>query len=658
MDVLQAAAPSPIMDPNAVLASVFGHAGLRSGQAEAIAGLLAGRDVQVLLPTGGGKSLCFQLPAVVARRRGAGLTLVVSPLIALMHDQVSALKARGVAAAALHSMQDELEQREIVAHMLTGKLDLLYISPERAALPGFRRLLGRSKVALLAIDEAHCISQWGHDFRPEYMRLGELKRELRVPTIALTATATPVVMDEIGEKLGLLEPTVVRGSFTRDNLRFAVTHVRTDAQRLGLVTAAIERAGLPQADGRVIIYCATRKKVEAVAEHLKGRGLPVGYYHAGRTELQRRRAQERYHTGKTPILVATNAFGMGIDHPDVRLIVHFQAPASLEAYYQEAGRAGRDGAAAECHLLFGLSDLVTQRFLARKQGGDERAQGRRNTLLGHMEGYARSSRCRQVVIAEYFAGAVTGDCGACDSCAPRAGEPLAISSPLAPKRLERPAEPLPQASREVILRAAAGLRRPCGKIALARALRGSKERRLKRFGLLELPEHGALRAHSETDLLGAIDELLADGGLVTKGKKYPTVWLAGRPVRGRRDANAPARASRPHKPPLWRALDTYRRRTARALNWKTYMVFPNAVIALLVEHQPRSAWELQQIRGLGPAKIGRFGEDIVALVNEHGGGHDGQSFRDDGPTVVPLDDGPFIEPVDDDEILEDPVGSV
>jgi len=329
-----------LTEPNQILHELFGFREFRFGQQDAVDAVMQNRDAVVLLPTGGGKSLCYQVPAVAFRRQGKGTTVVISPLIALMQDQVAALSGRGIAAAAMNSHQDDEQRRDVSAQFLKGELDLLYVSPERAALEGFRRMLRKVPVALLAIDEAHCVSQWGHDFRPEYMRLGELRELFSGPTIALTATATPRVMTEIVAQLQMRNPTLVKGDFTRANLAFSVQHLRGDEARLDALIAALDEAGMRSRKGehgRAIIYCATRKKAEDVAKKLKSANVPCSHYHAGRTQLARSRAQNAFEAGRSKVLVATNAFGMGIDYPDVRLIVHFQSPASLEAYYQEAG---------------------------------------------------------------------------------------------------------------------------------------------------------------------------------------------------------------------------------------------------------------------------------------------------------------------------------
>lgn len=603
---------------------VFGHGSLRPGQAEAVGAAASGKDAVVLLPTGGGKSLCYQLPAVVLRERGQGPTLVISPLIALMRDQVDALRGKGVRVAAVNSQQDALDNRAAMGDFMCGRLDMLYASPERAALSGFREAVKRANISLLAIDEAHCISQWGHDFRREYMRLHELKEQLAVPTIALTATATPKVLDEIVERLGMESPTVVRGSFARANLTFAVSPIASDHDRIEQLVRLLDAHNLrTPGRGRALVYCATRKKVEAVATALKQREFAVGYYHAGRSDLARSRAQTAYDMAKRPILVATNAFGMGVDSPDVRLLVHFQTPGSLEAYYQEAGRAGRDGAPATCHLFFGIQDLVTQRFLSQKAGASASIEARRQAQLRAMEDYARSEHCRQRVLCSHFTGDSDGaTCGICDTCQEPAEVEqrwVAFEAPRAKRAAEAPVEALPELERELILQAAAALVRPVGKVTLAKALRGGRDKNVRRNGLTKLPQHGELSQRNEPSVVAAIEQLLRDGILEKRGVKYPTVWLKGRPVRGKRAASGSAGAAKSTRTrgshtPLTRALDNYRRRMAKSLRWKPYMVFQRKVIKAIDEERPENLGALQQIHGMGPAKVERFGGDILEMV--------------------------------------------
>jgi ATP-dependent DNA helicase RecQ len=603
-------------DPLAVLSGVFGHAGFRGGQQEAVEAVLTGRDAVVLLPTGAGKSSCYQVPAVLLARQGAGTTIVVSPLIALMIDQVASLQARGIAAAALHSHQEDDERRDVIAALLRGELAVLYISPERAVQDGFLRLIARARIALLAIDEAHCVSEWGHDFRPEYMRLRELRDVVRVPTIALTATATPRVMAEIVQSLQLRTPAIVRGDFRRPNLAFEVQQHKGDETRYLATIEALEQAGVRAPNGgRAIIYCATRKKTEAVAERLKQAGFGAAHYHAGRTALARDRAQRGFSSSKTRVLVATSAFGMGVDYPDVRVIVHFQAPGSVEAYYQEAGRASRDGAPGRCVLLFGASDLMTQRRLAEHAGGSHR----RDDALTALERYANANQCRQLLLCAHFTG--THDhamCGTCDVCI----DPHAVREQRITSHDARPVThaALTSEQQQLVLDAVGSLRRPIGKTNLAKMLRGSTCKAMSAHGLLHLPQHGALPDTAEDALVAGIEQMIKERKLARRGRKYPTVSLPGpRPSR----AGDPRPSSRPpanryvRTSGLTTELESYRKRMARQLKWKAYMVFQTGVIRAIDRDRPATKDALLRIPGLGPAKIARFGDDILAVVRRN-----------------------------------------
>jgi ATP-dependent DNA helicase RecQ len=608
----------------AVLREVFGHAAFRAGQETAVDAVLAGRDAIVLLPTGAGKSLCYQVPAIVLARRQR-TTLVVSPLIALMNDQVSALAGRGIAAAAIHSHQDDDARRAAIGALMRGELALLYVSPERAVADGFRRLLGRAPIGMIAIDEAHCVSQWGHDFRPEYLRLAELRdgpEGIDAPVIALTATATPRVMDELAASLALRAPAIVRGDFARPNLAFEVSHLGRDEARLEATIEALERAGLRQriGSGRGIVYCATRKKSEAVAAALRSAGFAVGHYHAGRTALARERAQEAFGMGRTRVLCATSAFGMGIDFPDVRAIVHFQAPGSLEAYYQEAGRAGRDGMPGTCLLLYGPGDLMTQRRLHELEGGSALVQRHREEALESVTAYAFADRCRQQILCAHFTGG--GDhppCGRCDVCV----DPEQARARQTP-RPEVEVAVLPPAARQIIVDAVGALGRGIGRVNLAKALRGSRAKEMTANGLLHLPQHGLLQEANEASILAAIDELVKERRLVRRGRKYPTLALPGaaRPAastarRGSPTGERPVRARRPRTTDVQLELDRYRKRMARKLRWKSYMVLQRATILAIDRQRPASLSDLARIPGIGPSKLEKFGDDILAVVRRY-----------------------------------------
>jgi ATP-dependent DNA helicase RecQ len=594
-----------------VLAEVFGHAEFRSGQRMAIDAVLAGRDAVVLLPTGGGKSACFQVPAVVLARAGRGCTVVVSPLLALMHDQVRALQSLGVEAQALNSTLEPADQRRVVKAFEAGQLELLYVSPERAAQARFRASLAKADVALLAIDEAHCVSQWGHDFRPEYMRLHELRRRATCPVIALTATATRQVLDELATGLELDAPVQIEGGFGRPNLGFEVHPLRTDAARHRLLLEAIAQLG---GDGRVIVYCSTRKQTQRVSKALTQAGVDAGYYHAGRSKLARERAERAFATGKRSVLVATNAFGMGVDFPDVRLLVHFQTPGSVEAYYQEAGRAGRDGAPARCLLFFGASDLMTQRRLALSKRSTKTQRARVEAAIEGIVDYAGTDGCRQQAMSTYFGAAKpTDECGRCDVCRGVAARPSAASRPK-----QTPAVSCPEGLDAAVLTALAPLPKPTGRLDLARALRGSKAKTVRKLGLAHVAFYGAFSERTQAEVLAALDTLLGSGALVRRGRKYPKLWLASAdvPARGRSAGGTRGRSRRSE---LARELENYRRRTARRLGWKPFMVFHRKVIAGVERRQPRELEELASIPGLGPAKIEQFGEDILDLVRRAGG---------------------------------------
>ncbi len=595
----------------------FGYDRLRAGQQAAVDAACAGRDVLVVLPTGAGKSLCYQLPAMWHRQRGRGPTLVVSPLIALMDDQVQALAARGMRAAALHSQQPACAQRQTLAALRAGSLDMVYASPERALMPGFLNALTRCDVAALAVDEAHCISVWGHDFRPEYARLLRLRQVLAVPVMALTATATARTQAAIVASLGLQAHVHVQGHLRRPNLRFAV-HVLPKAQaRLEHLAQALHAAGLGRdaAQGRAIVYCATRSRVDQVAQALVGGGLAAAAYHAGHPEGQRRAAAQAFVYGTAPVVVATNAFGMGIDQADVRMVVHMQAPASVEAYYQEAGRAGRDGAPAQCLLLCGDNDWVVQRRLqsGRAPVAVDRARAQ---ALAAMQGYVGLRACRQQYMIDYFAttaapAPAAWRCGVCDACMnPSAltGAPAAASDgvALAPHVLDQ------------IVAAVESLRRPAGKVALAQALRGSRAKPALATGLTPAQGAGALRAQLQTALVAAIEQLIDAGRLERRGRKYPKVWLAGRAVRQAPAAGKPAKRQKRVGSPLRRALENYVRRTARHLGWrKAYMVLTREVMLQIEHERPMTLDALAAIKGIGPSKVERFGVDVLALVRDH-----------------------------------------
>jgi len=620
--------PEAPLDPlHAVLQERFGHTRYRPGQLDAITRLCNGEDTVVIMPTGGGKSLCYQVPAVIEADREQGIALIVSPLIALMKDQVESLQAQGIPAAFLNSSQDIEAFQAVWRDVRAERLALLYVSPERVANSTFRKLLKELKLSFAVIDEAHCISQWGHDFRPTYRKLGYLKRTLNLPLMAVTATATPEVLEDIQRRLYIRKAHVIRGSFRRPNLRFTVRHVRRDADRLDALAELLKSRGLERpGQGRALVYCATRKKVQSVVDGLQARGIRAALYHAGRTALQRERAQQAYGSGKRPVLVATNAFGMGVDHPDVRLVTHFQMPGTLEAYYQEAGRAGRDGLPADCVAFFGEADIVIHRLLARRQKNTTRE------ILAHREGgfesmrqWAFATTCRQTLLADHFKSLMKEDaipCGVCDAC----DDPAAVQEHLevvtreaAHRSADREAARMHAFQgdeTQIILDFVDSLPRPAGRRLIALALKGSRAKEIRRRGLANLPLAGALQTIGKEAIERRIEELIDEGRLVRKGVKYPTVWIPDKPVRAKTGEGKP-RKPRTLGTPLQDALGAYRKKAARRLRWKSYMVFTNAVIAELDRQRPLATGDLLEIKGLGERRIERFGADILDIIAQH-----------------------------------------
>lgn len=597
---------------------VFGLADFRPGQWDAIEALLAGKDALVVLPTGGGKSLIYQLPAVL---RGSGLTLVVSPLIALMKDQTDALRALGIPAGFCNSTQDELEQRSILSHAVTGKLRLLYVSPERALSTDFLSMLPRMNINAIAVDEAHCISQWGHDFRPEYRSLHNLRRRAGgVPVVALTATATDRVIKDVVSALDLRDYKLVKKSFYRPNLVYKVEYPANDAEKQALLLHLLEEGSFRlRRGGKCIVYCATRKKVDQLFEFLKAHGFNAGRYHAGRTSAGREKMHDSYAAGKVNILVATNAFGMGMDAPDVRMVLHYQVPASIDAYYQESGRAGRDGRDSQCVLFFNNSDFVTQSFIIGKEGGS--AEG----LLTYVREFGFSQTCRQRFLCSYF-GEEIAACGRCDFCL--GGEASAGRSFLEREQEkkqaleERSVYPFRAEEIEAIRTVLREFPGKFGKKILAGILRGSKARDIIRYRLSQSSVYGALNHVPEESIVRFFEDGIKAGQIKIAGTKYPRIYLAESPPMQRKQAQSKSTQSKPRSPEseLLRELRSYRDREARRLKWKKYMVMQNAILARIAAMKPASHADLALVKGLGHAKVEKFGREILRIVQQAPGG--------------------------------------
>ena len=598
--------------PEAVLKRVFGYDSFREGQREIIDAILSGRDALGVMPTGSGKSICYQVPALSL----PGCALVVSPLISLMKDQVAALKQAGVAAAYLNSSLTERQMDIALGNLAGGQYKLIYVAPERLLTPRFLSLCRALPISMVAVDEAHCISQWGQDFRPSYLDIPQFIAALpsRPRLCAFTATATHRVRGDIQRLLGLRAPYTLVTGFDRPNLRFFVERPRDRMAALfRLLDDHEEQSG--------IVYCATRKAVEQVSQALKARGLSVTRYHAGLSDAERQKNQEDFSYDRARVMVATNAFGMGIDKADVRFVIHFNMPKDIESYYQEAGRAGRDGEAADCVLLFGKADVATQRFLIDKMGeegdmdGEALAGARRAAWerLEQMTAYCQTDRCLRAYILRYFGEAAADSCGACGNCL-RPAE-LADGTQVA----------LP------VLRCVQAINGRIGARLIASTLLGSREQRVQELGLDRSPHYGALRGMPRRALSDVIDEMIERGYLASSGGKYAVVRLGprgrqaleGEPVLLRRRAaepeeDAPARRRKAAPPDvngdLFAVLRALRLRIAEKRGVPAYMIFSDATLKHICALLPETPEQLLAVPGVGEAKLRAYGGDFLAAI--------------------------------------------
>lgn len=604
------------MDKRELLHRIFGYRDFRPGQEELIDGILSGRDVFGIMPTGGGKSMCYQIPALLL----PGITFVISPLISLMHDQVMALKVAGVPAAYINSTLSGPQVQAVYRNLLAGRYKIVYIAPERLDYAGFGSLCAKLPISFIAVDEAHCISQWGQDFRPSYLRIIHFIDHLaRRPVVgAFTATATKQVQEDVERILQLRNPIRKVTGFDRPNLYFEVIHPELkDRELKRLLTERRGKSG--------IIYCSTRRKVETVCENLQDLGYSATRYHAGLEEEERKKNQEDFLYDRKTIMVATNAFGMGIDKSNVSFVIHYNMPKSIEAYYQEAGRAGRDGAEADCILLYNSSDINTARFLINKGSENEEMDPAQLEIIRQQDtkrleamiGYCKTKTCLRGYILEYFGQKHPEICGNCGSCK-NSYEEVDITTEA-------------QMILSCVKRIYDKLGYYIGINMLGNVLRGSKNKRLLELRLQELTTYGLMKDRSRSEIHAMIDHLEAEGYLQSE-QEFQTIQLTAKAsavlYHGKKvtmkveiepeEIMAPVKTVKlePSDAELFDALKELRGKLAKESSIPAYMIFSNATLTDMAKKKPKTMWEFRKISGVGEIKAAWYGTVFIKQIQE------------------------------------------